>query len=86
MTTTTTKERVLDEQELFELTQIETTAGGRPSPGEGIVDFFAWVACGFNHHYEPTGRTKTDLDLCIPITLEQVRCRDCGYKTWRRKD
>ena len=56
------------------------------TPGEGIVDFFAWMLCGFNHHYEPTGKTKRDVDLVFPIILEQVKCKDCGYVTWRRKD
>lgn len=56
----------------------------QPSSGQGLIDFFAWIACGFHHHYEPTGRTKRDLELVFPVTFEQVRCRDCGHMTWRR--
>ena len=86
MIAATAREHALTEQELFELTQIGTATGGKPTPGEGIVDFFAWMLCGFNHHYEPTGKTKRDVDLVFPIILEQVKCKDCGYVTWRRKD
>ena len=84
--TATTKKTVLTEQELYELTQAEMKliAGGRPKQGEGLLDLVMWVACGFNHHYVPTGKTKKDVDLCIPITLYEVRCRDCGYYTWKR--
>ena len=56
-------------------------ANSAPSSGQVIVGIVSWIACGFNHHYEPTGRTKKELDL-IPVVLKEVRCRDCGHRTW----
>jgi len=52
--------------------------------GQGIVDFFAWIACGFSHDYEDTGKTKVVMDGPVPTRFKQVRCRECGHKTWKR--
>ncbi len=59
-------------------------AGKKPMAGEGIVDFFIWMACGFHHNYVPTGRTRTEIDLVFPVTFYESRCRDCGHTTWMR--
>ena len=64
--------------------QLESTAGGGKGQGQAIVDFIAWVACGFNHHYVDTGKTKVVMDGPIPTRFKQVKCKDCGHKTWQR--
>ena len=60
------------------------TGGKRPSPGQGIVDFIAWAACGFHHRYALTGKTKEDMDLIFPVTFYQIKCLDCGHIFWSR--
>jgi len=85
--TTTTKNTNMTEQEMYELTQLqmERAAGGKkPTPVDGIIDLIAWAACGFHHRYVPTGKTKTDLDLVIPVKFYQVKCIDCGHISWER--
>ena len=72
-----------NERELS-LEEMDTVTGGGPSHGSGIVDFFAWIACGFHHDYVYTGRTKTDWDTVIPFTSYQIRCKECGHTTWTR--
>ncbi len=74
-----TSRRELNQHEL-EL----VTGGKRPTPGEGIVDFFIWVACGFHHNYFYTGKTKQDIDLVFPVTFYQQKCADCGHYSWTR--
>ena len=63
--------------------QMENTTGAK-GQGQAIVDFFAWVTCGFNHHYQDTGKTKVFMDGPIPTRFKHVRCKDCGHKTWKR--
>ena len=66
-------------------TQLEKIAGGGRGPtGQAITDLIAWVACGFNHHYVDTGKTKVVMDGPIPTKFKQVKCKDCGHKTWVR--
>jgi len=66
-------------------TQLEKVVGGGKGPsGQAITDLIAWVACGFNHHYADTGKTKVVMDGPIPTRFKQVRCKDCGHKTWVR--
>ena len=60
------------------------TGGKRPSAGQGIMDFFSWVACGFHHRYALTGKTKKDMDLVFPVTFYQIKCLDCGHISWSR--
>ena len=64
--------------------ELDRVAAGAPRSGQGVLDFFAWIACGFNHHYVPTGKTKTDLDLVFRVNFYQVKCLDCGHETWKR--
>ena len=65
--------------------QLEKIAGGGKGPtGQAVTDFIAWIACGFNHHYVDTGKTKVVMDGPIPTKFKQVKCRDCGHKTWVR--
>lgn len=64
--------------------EMEQVAGGKPNPGDGIIDFVSWVACGFNHHYVYTGKTRKDVDLVFPVTFYQQRCVDCGHRNWTR--
>ena len=63
---------------------LDTVAGGKPHEVDGIVDFFAWIACGFNHHYEYTGRTQWRLDLINHYTHYEQKCRDCGHVSWTK--
>lgn len=72
------------EPQKLKVDEMEQVAGGKPNPGDGIVDFIAWAACGFNHHYVHTGKTKKDVDLVFPVTFYQQRCVDCGYRRWTR--
>ncbi len=66
-------------------TQLEKIAGGGKGPtGQAVTDFIAWIACGFNHHYVDTGKTKVVMDGPIPTRFKQVKCKDCGHKTWVR--
>ena len=64
--------------------EMEQTAGGKPHLGEGIIDFFSWVACGFNHHYVYTGKTKQSIDLVFHVTFYEQKCADCGHYNWTR--
>ena len=67
------------------LPQLEKIAGGGKGPtGQAVSDLIAWVACGFNHHYVDTGKTKVVMDGPIPTKFKQVKCKDCGHKTWVR--
>lgn len=66
------------------LAELDFVSAGKPHSSQGICDFFAWIACGFNHHYVPTGKTKTDLDLVFRVNFYEVECKDCGHKTWKR--
>ena len=59
-------------------------AGGGKGTGQAVTDLIAWIACGFNHHYVDTGKTKIVMDGPIPTKFKQVRCKDCGHKTWVR--
>ena len=81
------KKECRTEQNMYELTQLqmEQAAGGkRPKPTDGFVEFFIWAACGFNHHYVPTGKSKTEIDLVFPVKFYQVKCTDCGHISWKR--
>ena len=51
---------------------------------QAFSDFFAWIGCGFNHHYAPTGRTKHGHDFIFEATFYEVKCNDCGHITWKR--
>lgn len=64
--------------------EMAQAAGGKPHQAEGIIDFFAWVACGFNHHYVYTGKTKQSIDLVFHVTFYEQKCRDCGHYNWTR--
>ncbi len=64
--------------------EMEQAAGGKPHLGEGIIDFFSWVACGFNHHYVYTGKTKQSIDLVFHVTFYEQKCVDCGHYNWTR--
>lgn len=64
--------------------EAEQVVGGKPYLGEGIIDFFSWVACGFNHHYDYTGKTKESIDFVFKVTFYEQRCRDCGHINWTR--
>lgn len=75
--------RQTDPQELTD-EEMEQTAGGKPHVGEGIIDFFSWVACGFNHHYVYTGKTKQSIDLVFHVTFYEQKCTDCGHYNWTR--
>ena len=66
------------------LAELEQVAGGKPYLGEGVIDFFSWVACGFNHHYEYTGETQQRIDFAFKVDFYQQRCRDCGHINWTR--
>ena len=65
--------------------ELDAVAGGKPYQWEGVSDFFAWIACGFNHHYEYTGKTEWRLDLLFHYTYYQQRCRDCGHISWTKE-
>ena len=75
-----------DGSRLQELTvdELEQVAGGKPHTGEGIIDFVSWVACGFNHHYVYTGKTKQSIDLVFHVTFYEQKCVDCGHYNWTR--
>ena len=75
--------RQTDPQELTD-EEMEQTAGGKPHVGEGIIDFFSWVACGFNHHYVYTGKTKQSIDLVFHVTFYEQKCTDCVHYNWTR--
>ena len=64
--------------------EMEKTAGGGKGTGQAVTDLIAWIACGFNHHYVDTGKTKIVMDGPIPTKFKQVKCKDCGHKTWVR--
>ena len=66
------------------LAELEQVAGGKPYLGEGVINFFSWVACGFNHHYEYTGETQQRIDFAFKVDFYQQRCRDCGHINWTR--
>ena len=59
-------------------------AGKKPKQGAALFDFFMWIACGFNHHYVPTGKTRTEIDLVFEVPFYEVKCLDCGHMTWKR--
>ena len=63
---------------------MEQAAGGKPYAGEGVIDFLSWVACGFNHHYVYTGKTKQSIDLVFHVTFYEQKCADCGHYNWTR--
>lgn len=65
--------------------ELEQTAGGKPGLFDGILMFGAWVACGFNHHYKYTGKTKTDIDGLFHVKFYQRICQDCQHEDWTRK-
>ncbi len=70
-----------------ELTPVELqclTGGKKPTAGDGIIDFFSWVACGFHHRYFYTGKSKTEIDLVFLVTFYQQKCMDCGHYSWTR--
>lgn len=64
--------------------ELDAVSGGKPHEVDGIEDFFAWIACGFNHHYEYTGKTEWRLDLVFHYTYYEQKCRDCGHKSWTK--
>lgn len=64
--------------------ELDAVNGGKPHTGQGIIDFFSWVACGFNHHYVPTGKTKYSVDFIMKADFYEVKCTDCGHTTWKR--
>ena len=66
------------------LNEMELATGGAKRQGSAWVDFIAWVCCGFGHNYVDTGKTKLTMDGIIPTRFKQVRCKDCGHKTWVR--
>ena len=78
--------KIAHEYKRYELTaeEQEKVTGGAPPSGQGIVDFFAWIACGFNHHYVPTGKTKKERDLVFIVDFYQIKCTDCGHLSWKR--
>ena len=63
--------------------EMESIVGGKPGYADGIVDFFAWIACGFNHHYVYTGKTQIRTDI-VRVTFYEQRCKDCGHINWTR--
>ena len=73
------RRRELSEDELEQV-----AAGKKRKQSEAIYDFFMWIACGFNHHYVPTGKTRTEIDLVFPVKFYEVKCLDCGNITWKR--
>ena len=68
----------------LDLSQLEKIAAGKRGTGQAVTDLIAWIACGFNHHYVDTGKTKVVMDGPIPTRFKQVKCKDCGHKTWVR--
>lgn len=64
---------------------MEQVVGGKPHLGEGVIDFVSWVACGFNHHYVYTGKTKQSIDFAFKVDFYQQKCMDCGHINWTRK-
>lgn len=66
------------------LNEMELTAGGVPSPVDGVRDLFSWIACGFHHNYRYTGKTQNRIDLFWHVTFYQRICKDCGHVDWTR--
>jgi hypothetical protein len=64
--------------------QLQAVAGGGKRQGAALTDLIAWVLCGFGHTYVDTGKTKITMDGIIPTRFKQVRCKECGHKTWVR--
>ena len=63
--------------------EMEQITGGK-GEGKGVADFIAWVMCGFNHHYVPTGKTQVKYDVVFQVDFYEVKCIDCGHKIWKR--
>ena len=63
--------------------EIEKVTGGK-GEGKGVAEFIAWVMCGFNHHYVPTGKTTVKYDVVFEAEFYEVKCVDCGHKRWER--
>ena len=64
--------------------ELESVSGGKPYIAEGVINFISWIACGFNHNYEYTGKTQWRIDLFWHVTFYQRICRDCGHEDWTR--
>ena len=84
MNTNSTMNHISQNRRELTPAELDLVVGGKPHSGQAILDFFAWIGCGFNHHYYPTGKTKTDLDLVFTAHFYQVKCSDCGHTTWIR--
>ena len=54
--------------------ELDAVNGGKPHTGQGIIDFFSWVACGFNY----------SVDFIMKADFYEVKCTDCGHTTWKR--
>lgn len=66
------------------LEEMEQVAGGKPGLFDGVLMLGAWIACGFNHHYRYTGKTKTDIDGFFHVKFYQRICQDCHHEDWTR--